>query len=217
MHRIPLMDAQGELIRVFSCIDFLKLALRFDVPTAVLKSREAKTFDRRNAVLKTLSVPNDKTVLHALHIMDAERLTICAATSLELSGDLGGAVAVGVLAVADLKLVLETQQYHVLEYSIEDFLAWRKHVVTIDSAKLDRQRSLGRFNVVSVDHHETLHVLARRLLASKLQRIFLSSHEIARIVGIVSSREILIEVLDQLLQTSTLSSRVDGSLRRPSE
>jgi hypothetical protein len=29
---------------------------------------------------------------------------------LELSGDLGGAVAVGVVAVADLKLVLETEQ-----------------------------------------------------------------------------------------------------------
>lgn len=218
MHRIPLVDMNGELIRVFSCIDFLKLAMCFDVPTAVLKSREARTFDRRNAVLQTLSVPNDKTVLHALHIMDAERLTICAATSLELSGDLGGAVAVGVVAVADLKLVLETEQYHVLEYSIDEFLAWRKHVVTIDSAKLDRQRSLGRFNVqrfnvVSCDRHETLHVLARQLLASKLQRIFLSSHEIARIVGLVSSRDILIEVLDQLVQTSTLSSQVDRSLR----
>lgn len=210
MHRIPLVDSNGELIRVFSCIDFLKLALRFDVPTAVLKSREARTFDRRNAMLQNLSVPNDKTVLHALHIMDAERLTICAATSPELSGDLGGAVAVGVVAVADLKLVLETEQYQVLEYSIDDFLSWRKNVVTIDSAKLDRQRSLGRSNVVSVDHHETLHVLARRLIASKLQRIFLSSHEIARIVGIVSSREILMEVLDQLLQSSTLSSRVDA-------
>ena len=125
-----------------------------------------------------------------------------------------------------------------LEYSIDEFLAWRKHacdlpaaatkklrhchyvfliffvgslhhslgqslrkfheVVTIDSAKLDRQRSLGRFNVqrfnvqssdacvlestlehfcscqshvqsqvVSCDRHETLHVLARQLLASK--------------------------------------------------
>ncbi|CAJ1395370.1 unnamed protein product [Effrenium voratum] len=213
VHRVPLVDAAGELTRVFSCIDFLDLALRFDTPTAVLKSREASTFDRRNAVLQALSVPHDQTVLHALRIMDAEKLTICPASSKELSGDMGGAVAVGVVAVADLKLVLETEQYHVLEFSIDDFLAWRNNVVAVDSAKLVRQRSLRRFNVVSVDHHETLHVLAKRLLASKLQRIFLSSHEIARIVGIVSSREILMEVLDQLLQASTLNLRVDGSLR----
>ncbi|CAE7492889.1 PIP5K6 [Symbiodinium pilosum] len=184
----------------------------FDTPSAVLKSREARTFDRRSEVLQALSVPRDDTVLHALQIMDAERLTICPATSQELSGDLGGAVAVGVVAVADLKLVFESDEYHVLDYSIDDFLSWRQHVVAEDSAKVVRYRSLRRFNVVSVDHHETLHVLATRLLASKLQRIFLSSNEIARIVGIVSSREILIEVVDQLLHTTSLSSRFDGSL-----
>lgn len=213
VHRVPLVDAEGELVRVFSCIDFLDLALRFDTPSAVLKSREARTFDRRNAVLQALSVPRDDTVLHALQIMDAEKLTICPATSQELSGDMGGAVAVGVVAVADLKLVFESDEYHVLDYSIDDFLCWRQRVVAVDSAKMVRYQSLRRFNVVSVDHHETLHVLATRLLASKLQRLFLSSNEIARIVGIVSSREILIEVFDQLLHTSSLSSRFDGSLR----
>ena len=39
---------------------------------------------------------------------------------------------------------------------------------------------------------------ARRLVDSKLQRIFLSSDDIARIVGIVSSRDIMLQVLDQL-------------------
>ena len=78
--------------------------------------------------MQSLSVPDDTSLLNALQIMDRERLTICAATSRELSGDLGGAVAVGVVAVADLKLVLETQEYHVLESSIDDFLAWRTKV-----------------------------------------------------------------------------------------
>lgn len=39
---------------------------------------------------------------------------------------------------------------------------------------------------------------ARRLVDSKLLRIFLSSDDLARIVGIVSARDILSQVLDQL-------------------
>eukprot|EP00928_Gymnodinium_smaydae_P021964 TRINITY_DN18604_c0_g2_i1.p1 TRINITY_DN18604_c0_g2~~TRINITY_DN18604_c0_g2_i1.p1 ORF type:complete len:1227 (-),score=308.73 TRINITY_DN18604_c0_g2_i1:43-3723(-) len=201
VHRVPLFDAHGRLKRIFSCLDFLDLALRFDTPSAVLRSRDARTFDRRNDVLEQLSVPHDESVLHALRMMDAEQLTICPATSRELSGDLGGAVAVGVIAVADLKWVMTTGEFHMLDRSIDDFMAWRNELVNIDSAKVARQKSLQRFNVVSVDRNETLMALASRLKASNLQRIFLSSDEIARIVGIVSSRDILIEVLDQLIQT----------------
>ncbi|CAE8641559.1 unnamed protein product [Polarella glacialis] len=204
--RVPLMDVNGELTRVFSCMDFLELALRFDIPSAVLKSHDARTFDRRKDLLEELSVPHDETVLHALRMMDAEKLTICPATSRELSGNLGGAVAVGVVAVADLKWVIASGEFDVLNRTINEFICWRNQVLAMDAEQMVRHRSLRRFNVVSVDKNETLHVLASRLLASKLQRIFLSSDEIARIVGIVSSRDILVEVLEQLLQASSCIS-----------
>ena len=51
---------------------------------------------------------------------------------------------------------------------------------------------------VSASEDASLHKLARRLVDSKLQRIFLSSDDLARIVGIVSSRDIMLQVLDQL-------------------
>lgn len=211
IHRVPLVDAHGELRCVFSCMDFLDLALRFDTPSAVLKSQDACIFDRRKEIVEELSVPADETVLNALRIMVSEHLTVCPAISRELSGDLGGAVSVGVVAAADLKWVLATERYEILGCSINEFLSWRSTVSSVSPERPEktvRMQSLRKFNVVSVDRNETLHVLASRLLASKLQRIFLSSDEIARIVGIVSSREILIEVLDQLKQASTLSSRV---------
>eukprot|EP00913_Durusdinium_trenchii_P010634 g9978.t1 len=82
---------QGQ-VGVFSCLDFLNLALKSTAPTAVLKSLSAKVFDRRSTILQ-VSVNQDEPLLHALSIMKAEGLTICPVTSRELSGSLGGVVA----------------------------------------------------------------------------------------------------------------------------
>mmetsp|Transcript_83806 Transcript_83806/g.242023 ORF Transcript_83806/g.242023 Transcript_83806/m.242023 type:complete len:121 (-) Transcript_83806:124-486(-) len=87
----------------------------------------------------------------------------------------------------------------VLEKSVGEFLTWRAGVAACSENQRLREQQRSRFNVVSVDEDDSLFELAKRLLASKLQRIFLSSEELARIVGIVSSRDILIEVLDSLL------------------
>lgn len=203
-NRVPILSPGGELVHVFSCLNFLDLALQFDKPSAVLKSRDARTFDRRDAVV-ALGVPHDESLLNALRLMDSEGLTICPATSMELSGSLGGLIAVGVVSVTDLKWVIESDDFSTLERSVEDFLSWRNGVSNQKSEHVDRNQKLKRFNVVSVDKNESLHDVATRLVASKLQRIFLSSSEIARIVGIVSSRDILVEVIDQLLHSSQLS------------
>jgi len=197
VRRVPIVDSSGEMLTVFSSLDFLDMALQFPGPTAVMKSRAARTFDRRDTMLD-ISVSYDDAVLEALRIMDAEHCTICPATSFDLCGDLGGVVARSVVAVSDLKWVLNLRHFAILDEHVSDFITWRNNV----SRNLDswvRSQRLNRFNVVSVHAGDSLHELAQRLVESQLQRIFLSSEEIARIVGIVSSRDILLEVLDQLL------------------
>jgi len=198
VRRVPIVDAFGEVVHVFSCSDFLKLSLMFEGPSAVLKSRAAQTFDRRSTILQ-VSVQNEGALLQALRIMDSEHLTICPATSREFSGDLGGAVASNVVSVSDLKWVVSSGHFEILDQTVSDFIAWRNAAASANLGQILRQQHLSRFNVVSVHSRSSLHMLAQRLLSSKLQRIFLSSDEIARIVGIVSSRDILLEVLDQIL------------------
>jgi len=196
--RVPILNECGEVIHVFSCIDFLDIALRFSQTKAVLKSLSARVFDRRNSILK-VSVQHDAPLQEALKVMDSSRHTVCPATLKELSGVFGGLVASNVVSVADLKLVILEDRLDVLDFSVNDFITWRQGVTSNNVDYQLRQQRLLRFNVVSVDAGDSLHTLAYRLLASKLQRIFLSSDEISRIVGIVSSRDILVEVLDQLL------------------
>jgi len=198
VRRVPIVDQDGELIHIFSCLDFLHLALQFMGPTAVLKSRAAKTFDCRTTILN-VSVLHDAAVLDALRIMDSAHLTVCPATSRELSGSLGGVVAINVVSVADLKWVVSLGNFDILNKSVNEFITWRMSVATTRLGSIYRSQQLRRFNVVSVNAGDSLHMLAQRLLASRLQRIFLSSDELARIVGIVSSRDILIEILDQIL------------------
>jgi len=60
--------------------------------------------------------------------------------------------------------------------------------------------------VASVDRMESVHTLASKLLASKLQRIFLTSEELARIVGMVSARDILVEVLEDMQGAARLAA-----------
>lgn len=93
----------------------------------------------------------------------------------------------------------------VLDLPVSDFITWRANTIDANMTKLQR---LQRFNVISVDSNETLHVVASRLSHSKARRIFLSSEEIARIVGIVSARDILVEIYDQLIQSCALGKRV---------
>mmetsp|Transcript_78687 Transcript_78687/g.218542 ORF Transcript_78687/g.218542 Transcript_78687/m.218542 type:complete len:1178 (-) Transcript_78687:74-3607(-) len=198
VRRVPIVDQNGELICVFSCLDFLTLALIFDRPAAVLKSRAARTFDRRDTILQ-VSVLHDEAMLNALRIMDSEHLTICPATSLQLSGDMGGVVAINVVSVADLKWVIGQENYDILNTSVDDFVAWRASVANAHLDQIIRQQRLSRFNVIYVSADDSLHTMAQRLLASKLQRIFLASDELARIVGSVGSRDILVETIDQML------------------
>ena len=63
--RVPLVDAQGNIVGIFAAPDFLQLALRYTAPTAVLKSLAAKVFDRRSTILQ-VSVQQDEPLLHAL-------------------------------------------------------------------------------------------------------------------------------------------------------
>lgn len=196
VRRVPLKDG-SEIVGVFSCLDFLNLALKSTAPTAVLKSLSAKVFDRRSTILQ-VSVNQDEPLLHALSIMKAEGLTICPVTSRELSGSLGGVVASNVVSAADLKWVIRSKNFAALNLSVHDFVAWRGSAENADLDHVLRQQRLKRFNVVSASEDASLHKLARRLVDSKLQRIFLSSDDLARIVGIVSSRDIMLQVLDQL-------------------
>jgi len=196
--RVPILSECGEVVHVFSCIDFLDMALRFPQAAAALKSRSARTFDRRSTILE-VSVQQDAPLIDACCVMDAYRSTVCPATLRELSGAFGGLVASNVVSASDLKLVILEGRYDVLDLPVNDFIVWRQSVKGTHVDQMLRRQRLQRFNVVSVDAGDSLHMLAHRLLASKLQRIFLSSDQISRIVGIVSSRDILVEVLDQLL------------------
>jgi len=197
VRRCPVVDSQGNMLHVFTCLDTLKLLLRCAGPAAVLQSRAARTFDRRGSMME-ISVQHDDAMLNALRIMDQEGSTICPVTSRELSGDMGGVVASGVVSVSDLKWVMSSGQFDILSQPVSEFINWRDCNVTANLTDRLRQERLRRFNVISVRAGDSLHMLAQRILESKLQRIFLSSEELARIVGIVSSRDILIEVLDQL-------------------
>jgi len=151
--------------------------------------------------------------MDALRTMDAHSLPSCAVTSHSLSGDMGGAVASNVVSVMDLKWIICSGAFHLLDGSLSAFVTWRSGVVGSDVGEVMRQQRLSRFNVVSVQVCDSLYHLAQRLLASKLRRVFLSSDDIARIVGIVGSRDILVEVVDDLI---VLGLRVGHGLPRPS-
>merc|ERR1712072_485132 len=140
-------------------------------------------------------------MLQALRLMDSAGLRLSLATSRELSGDLGGVASIGVVSVADLRFVFGEAQSNVLDLLVSDFIAWRANTESCTSEP-------QRFNVVSVDSNETLHVLASRLVSSKCRRIFLSSDEIARIVSIVSARDILVEIYGRLIQSCALGKRM---------
>uniref|UniRef100_A0A7S1PJ99 CBS domain-containing protein n=1 Tax=Alexandrium catenella TaxID=2925 RepID=A0A7S1PJ99_ALECA len=212
VHRVPIVKEGGEVIEVFSCLSFLELAMRFPGPKAVLKSRSARIFDCRDTLME-VSVQHDTTVLHGLQVMDAQHLTICPASSRELSGDMGGVVVVGVISVSDLKWVLQTGNYAILDGSADKFLSWRNDVIASAEPELSVQRSLGRYKCVSVGAEDSLYALAQTILSSRLRRLFLSSEEIARIVGVVSSRDILVETFGQLeLQSSLLEESIPRSL-----
>jgi len=204
VRRAPIIAPSGEVVYVFSCLDFLSLALKFPGPEACLKSQAARTFDCRETIMRS-SVLHDAALVNSLRIMDSQGLTICPATSVELSGTMGGVVASNVVSVADLKWVITEGEFGIMDGSVSNFIDWRSKIAheraSLSTAlrKQHLNRRITKFNVVSVHAADSLHSLASRLLASKLQRIFLSSEDIGRIVGIVSSRDLLAEVLDQIV------------------
>merc|ERR1711920_1096027 len=130
-------------------------------------------------------------------VMDSSHSTICALTSGELSKDMGGVVAMNTVSVADLKWVLNSGNYEILGKSVNEFVEWRAGVANTNIDQMLRHERLRRINVIAVKETDSLHMLAHRLLQSKVQRIFLSSEEIGRIIGIVSSRDIVLEVLSE--------------------
>jgi CBS domain-containing protein len=202
-NRIAIVDSNNEVVTAVSHNDFLEVAVKYAGVRAVLKSRDARALDRRSKILD-VSVPHDASMLHALHLMDSKGLPVSLATSRELSGDLGGAAPLGVVSVADLRFVFGESQLNVLDRSVSDFITWRANA---EASTSERQR----FNVISVDSNETLHVLASRLVSSKSRRIFLSSDEIGRIVGIVSAWDIFVEIYDRLIQSCVLGERIRAS------
>ncbi|OLP95879.1 Phosphatidylinositol 4-phosphate 5-kinase 6 [Symbiodinium microadriaticum] len=185
-------------VGVFSAPDFLHLALRYTV------------FDRRSTILQ-VSVQQDEPLLHALQNMKAAGLSICPTTSRELSGDLGGEVDHSFAPEPETSgnfgssgrfdALGMPEAYQAYRRSVCDFLSWRTEAgsawapLTLLSQFMRVRRILEEFGCrVAVQLlgvtwcAYVLHTLALRLLASKLSRLFLASDEIARIVGIVSSR-----------------------------
>jgi serine/threonine protein kinase/CBS domain-containing protein len=199
VRRVPISkEDSSEVLHVFSRPDFLRIATCCERPTTVLKSHAARVFDDRDKIIQK-SVLHDDTVVNAFRLMDREGCTICPATSQELSGNLGGIVAINVISVADLKWVLCSGQFGILDRSVEDFISWKGNVASANLDQIMRNERLGRFNVVSVRAGDSLHMLAQRLVESKLPGLFLSSEEIARIIGIVTPRDILVEIFDQIM------------------
>jgi len=198
VRRVPIMDQQGRVVHVFSCTDFLELAMRFPGPSSVLKQHAAEKFDRRDSILE-LSALHDGPFMDALRTMDTHSLPTCPVTSHSLSGDMGGVVASNVVSVTDLKWVIGSGDFHLLDGSLSAFVTWRSGIVDSHLDEIIRQQRLNRFKVVSVQVCDSLYHLSQRLLASKLLRVFLSSDDIARIVGIVGSRDILVEVISDLI------------------
>ena len=128
------------------------------------------------------------------------------------------------VSAADLKFIITQNAWDMLFQSVDAFISWRANVceanadptseVPSQSRLIKRVSTDQRFNVVSIDSNESLHVLTSRLLSSKQQRIFLSSDTIARVVGIVSARDILLEVKSQIMQASVLGMQVRQPRRR---
>lgn len=123
----------------------------------------------------------------------------------ELSSlDAEGAVAVGVVAASDLKHVLLHGDAAPLAMTVLDFIAWRsttKLAHNKGSASEGKTHSKNRFPYVSIGAGRSLYSLARKLLATNLQRIFLSSEKLHRVVGVVSARDILKAAWPALSQT----------------
>jgi CBS domain-containing protein len=201
VRRIPIVSLSGEMLHVISCGDVLQLAVSFELPRRVMKSQSARIFDRRAKMMQD-SVLHDEPVVNALRIMITEHVTTCPATSRELSGDMGGIVALNVVSAADLKWLFLTGRFDMIEKSVDEFISWRTSIADADLGSRLRKERLKRFNVVSVRAGDSLYMLTQRLLASKLPRIFLQSDEISRIVGTVCARDIVREILDQILLSS---------------
>merc|ERR1711920_1029582 len=117
IRRVPIMSADDEILRIFLCSDFLEIAMQFTGPIEVLKSRAARTFDRRNTI-HDISVQNDDKLIDALRTMDKHRIPVTLATSRELSGDMGGLVASSVVAIADMKWVILANQFFILDNNV---------------------------------------------------------------------------------------------------
>jgi len=103
------------------------------------------------------------------------------------------------------------ENLQMLDRPVKEFIAWRSTIIASSADEVpnvDETRSQQRFSVVSVDASESLYVLASRLASTKLRRVFLSSDELGRIVGSVSSQDILVEVQDTLRESSALGRKV---------
>jgi len=195
VRRVPLTDGDGSMRRVFSAADFLALALRIPQWTAVLKTQSASVFENRENI-DSVCVSHDETMLSALRKMDASKLTICPVINVELSScDAEGAVAMGVVSVTDLKHIILSGDGAMLSMSVLDFIAWR------NTKGRTRNSNKSRFPYVSGRKDCSLHTLSKKLLATNLQRIFISSEKLSRVIGVVSARDILKQAWPKLRET----------------
>lgn len=194
--RVPIVRSKStawDVVRVFNSMDFLQLFLHHRSCCNVLDRHFAQRFESPSTIVN-LSARYDESLASALRRMDSSKLTLCPVIDAELSDDLGS-LAMWVLGVEDIKVLFKTGEYDPINMSVVDFLAWRGTV------------SLGktRYPYVSVDSKVSLRSLALKLLVTGLQRIFLTSA--ARVVGVVSARDMMKQVWQQALE-----ERVDPSV-----
>eukprot|EP00931_Biecheleriopsis_adriatica_P038768 TRINITY_DN22165_c0_g1_i4.p1 TRINITY_DN22165_c0_g1~~TRINITY_DN22165_c0_g1_i4.p1 ORF type:complete len:521 (-),score=79.33 TRINITY_DN22165_c0_g1_i4:50-1612(-) len=199
VRRVPVVSSHGEVICVVSSTILLDVLMRYLEPIASLKSLSARRFDQRQTLFES-SALHDGTLLEAFRVMDANNLTVTlATTSRDLSGGLGGVVSVGIISMVDIRWAIRLNEFFRLDKTVGEFISWRAGVVSCNEVRSHLSKKERPFNVVSVDANDSMHALARSMLASKLNRIFLWSKELNRIVGIVSSRDILIQVSTKIV------------------
>eukprot|EP00930_Biecheleria_cincta_P096372 TRINITY_DN88230_c0_g1_i1.p1 TRINITY_DN88230_c0_g1~~TRINITY_DN88230_c0_g1_i1.p1 ORF type:complete len:934 (-),score=150.51 TRINITY_DN88230_c0_g1_i1:93-2894(-) len=205
VRRVPITSPTGEILHILSCLSLLDLLVRFMKPIAALKALSGRSFDNRDEV-KHAVVSHDSPIVDAFHNMNEAGMTVSFAASQDYSGGLGGVVSSGIISVADLRWVIKANDFKRLDQTVSEFMSWRANLVSIDEGEMLRRQQLGRFTVLSVETEASLHTLARLMLASQLNRIFLRSDKINRIVGIVSARDILQKILGQIMLKESLKS-----------
>jgi serine/threonine protein kinase/CBS domain-containing protein len=214
IRRVPFKSSNNKLAGVLNPGDILQMALKVPEWAQVLKEQQTNFFEKRSQIAN-LCVPHDDTMLMALRKMESLDFKICPVINTELSGtDAEGAVAVGVLSIADLKHIIINGDAKKLSMSVLEFIAWRNTKMPEDAEK-------NRFPYVRENKACSLHFLAETILAVDLPRIFLSTEKLSRVIGMVSARDILQQAWPKLsavtVSQNTLLSTGSSTSSAPNE